>query len=222
MILSFLYLEQEIKAAATTDSTFSLLVEEDWGFLKELNKLLEIFKDATLDMSHTTKSTVAEWNFTFEDILKRVGVLGDQWDADELTGDLTEAADLARNKLNKYYQYQANPYIMAATGINACLILVLDARFKLKGYDGCSNPEERTTLKSVAMEHLRSMLKEREEYPLNQHNEIQSTVQPVPKKHRFDFLCSEASSAVSRYHQSGKLNYKPTLTLRLSHMSQMY
>jgi hypothetical protein len=36
MIVSFLYLEKEIKAAAMSDRTFSLLDEKDWVFLKEL------------------------------------------------------------------------------------------------------------------------------------------------------------------------------------------
>jgi hypothetical protein len=45
------------------------------------------------------------------------------------------------------------------------------------------------------MGHLRSMLKDREEDPINQHNESQISPEPVRKKHRFDLLCCESSCA---------------------------
>ena len=87
-------------------------------------------------------------------------------------------------------------------------VLVLDARFKLRGYEGCSNPEEKELLKSVALGHLRSMLKDREEDPSNQHNESQISSKHVRKKHRlhrFAFLrhsdASSADASVSKWER---------------------
>ena len=67
MINSLLYHEDIIKAINYDKETD--LNDDDWSYLKEIVKVLKIFYDITMKMQKTSKSTVAECNFYFHDIL---------------------------------------------------------------------------------------------------------------------------------------------------------